>query len=150
MTEKPEKLNFEIFIAMNEGGDVAFGTSANEAKELLVDNYESLAVRIVAIGVAMTPPAIETGPHVDIPDNAGETVEVEPVEESAAVPPGVIPINIAAGGGHPDQPYPDTDKITIVNAIAVEATSGEGLPGLPPAPDDPPGEPGIPTRTSSE
>lgn len=76
MTETREKLHFEIFIAMNEHGDVAFGHTAAEAKEILLDNYECACVRVVAIGATMTPPSVETGPHVEIPDAAGETVEV--------------------------------------------------------------------------
>jgi hypothetical protein len=71
-----DKVHFEIFIAMNENGDVEFGHSAEEARETLLENYESNTIRSVVLLAKMTPPALEAGPEVEIPDNARETVEV--------------------------------------------------------------------------
>lgn len=85
MSDQSEKLHFEIFVAMNEEGDVEFGHTAEESRELLLQEHECNAIRIVAIGAAMARPRVELGPHVDIPDTVGATVEVDPIDGASPI-----------------------------------------------------------------
>jgi hypothetical protein len=70
------KTTAEIYIAMNEDGDFEVGINEEEASERLMEHAGGQMIRIVKIAAKMTPPAI-TEAAVDVPDEAGETTEVE-------------------------------------------------------------------------
>ena len=70
------KITAEIYIAMNEGGDYEVGTTSEEASERLMDQARGEMCRIVKLTVRMAPPEIAEA-EVEVPDEAGETQEVE-------------------------------------------------------------------------
>jgi hypothetical protein len=76
MSDKPNKAHFEVFIAMNEEGDIEVGTDAEDAADRLSGNQGGYHCRIVRIGGFMTPPRLAEL-TVDIPDDAGETQSIE-------------------------------------------------------------------------
>jgi hypothetical protein len=68
--------NIEIFISMNEEGEVGIGTSAEDAATNLLDNHGAFAMRTVCLNVAMAKPEMQNV-DVTVPDEAGSTVVVE-------------------------------------------------------------------------
>jgi hypothetical protein len=75
MTEKKE---FELFIIMDADGDLAVDGDESVAKDLFDENIGGSGPRrIVKLKVLMSPPAVEEGPEVDIPDSAGTTTHIE-------------------------------------------------------------------------
>jgi hypothetical protein len=75
MTEQT-KIECPIFLAMNEDGDWAVNEDAQEAANSVAENNGGAAIRTIRLIVKMAPPAI-TEHEVDVPDEAGETKEVE-------------------------------------------------------------------------
>ena len=71
--------NFEIFVCMNEQGDIGLGRDAEKAFANLLNHYQSRVVRTVAIQVALARPVIEVA-AVDIAEDAGDTVQVKTVD----------------------------------------------------------------------
>jgi hypothetical protein len=72
-----EKRSVEIWVAMNDDGDVAASVDGGaEARELLIDNHGGAAVRTVKLTVQMAPPEIPEI-EVEIADEAGETKTIE-------------------------------------------------------------------------
>jgi hypothetical protein len=70
-----EKTTVEIFIAMNEDGDFVVVKYESEALEQLASDCGHHA-RVVKLTVKMSPPQA-TEATVDVPDEAGETTEIE-------------------------------------------------------------------------
>jgi hypothetical protein len=70
-----DKHKIEVWIAMNEDGDYVVGTDENEASERFDEQIGGFARRVAKLNVKMAPPVIEEI-EVDIPDTAGETIEV--------------------------------------------------------------------------
>jgi len=72
----PDTHEIEIFLAIDEEGNVAVGVAEDDfgerIAELASDN-ETLAVRVVKLKVKMSAPQI-TEAEVTVPDEAGETV----------------------------------------------------------------------------
>lgn len=71
-----EKIEFELFIAMNEDGDRVVTEEESEALNKLAEECGGYCARVVKIKVKMAPPVI-TEVAVDVPDDAGETTEFE-------------------------------------------------------------------------
>jgi hypothetical protein len=70
------KVECKIFIAMNEDGGWIVCNDESEALTKLGEDEGGYSARVVKLTVKMTPPTIiET--EVDVPDEAGETKEVE-------------------------------------------------------------------------
>jgi hypothetical protein len=71
-----EKTTVEIFIAMNEDGDFVVVKEESEALELLATDCGGYHARVVKITAKMAPPQ-KTAASVEVPDEAGETTEME-------------------------------------------------------------------------
>ena len=71
-----EKTTVEIFIAMNEDGDFVVVKDESEALELLASDCGGYLARVVKITVNMAPPVMAEA-KVEVPDEAGETKEIE-------------------------------------------------------------------------
>jgi hypothetical protein len=71
-----EKINCEIFIAMNEDGGWIVGADESEALSALAESEGGYHARVVKITVKMAPPVM-TEAAIDVPDEAGETSKVE-------------------------------------------------------------------------
>jgi hypothetical protein len=71
-----DKVTCEIFIAMNEDGGWIVCTDDSEALSNLAESEGGYHARVVKLTVKMTPPAM-TEAEVDVPDEAGETKEIE-------------------------------------------------------------------------
>jgi hypothetical protein len=68
----------EIFVAMNEDGDVAVSDDCGgDASQRLTENCGGIAIRVASFTIHMMPPAVESGPAVTIPDSAGTTEQIE-------------------------------------------------------------------------
>jgi hypothetical protein len=73
-----EKVSIEIWIVMDADGDFAVDGDESVAKDLFDENIGGSGPRrIVKLKVLMSPPAVEDGPTVDIPDSAGITTHIE-------------------------------------------------------------------------
>jgi hypothetical protein len=73
-----EKVSIEIWIVMDADGDFAVDGDEGVAKDLFDENIGGSGPRrIVKLKVLMSPPAVEDGPEVDIPDSAGATTHIE-------------------------------------------------------------------------
>jgi len=71
-----EKTTVEIFIAMNEDGDFVVVKEESEALEQLASDCGGYQARVVKLTVKMSPPQA-TEATVNVPDEAGETKEIE-------------------------------------------------------------------------
>lgn len=71
-----DKVTCELWLAMNEDGDWVVTADDGEALTKLGEDCGGYAARVIKLTVKMTPPAI-TEHEVDVPDDAGETKEVE-------------------------------------------------------------------------
>jgi predicted 2-oxoglutarate/Fe(II)-dependent dioxygenase YbiX len=69
-----------IYIAMNEGGDIEAGVTADETVDLLRQHHSGRLSRVVSLTVIMTPPAILDGGAVAVPDDAG-SISVSPAND---------------------------------------------------------------------
>lgn len=76
---KPEPVQCEIAIAMNEDGDWIVVHWEDDAVDEMTNGVGFKALRIAKLIVTMTPPAIPEV-EVTIPDEAGETVHAESEE----------------------------------------------------------------------
>ena len=72
----PDKVEAEIFIAMNEDGNYVVSADDNEVLELFDSDVGGICRKVVKLTVKITPPEVEEV-SVDIPDTAGETTQVE-------------------------------------------------------------------------
>lgn len=70
------KIDCELYVAMNEDGDWIVTSDESEALTKLTEDEGGYQCRIVKITVKMTPPAM-TEATVDVPDEAGTTVETK-------------------------------------------------------------------------
>ena len=75
----PDKVEAEIFIAMNEDGDYVVSADENEVLELFDSDVGGICRKVVKLTAKITPPVVEEV-SVDVPDTAGETTEVEAAE----------------------------------------------------------------------
>jgi hypothetical protein len=66
----------EVWIAMNESGEYEVGPDEDAAIERFDDSIGGSMRRLVRLKVAMTPPAV-TEVDVSVPDEAGQTINVE-------------------------------------------------------------------------
>jgi hypothetical protein len=66
----------EIFISMNEEGEIGIGTSSEDAATNLMDNHGAYAMRTVCLNVMMAKPELQNV-DVTVPDETGERVKVE-------------------------------------------------------------------------
>jgi hypothetical protein len=74
-----ERSNFNIWLAVNEDGESAVSMDgASDAREALVDESGGAAIRTVKLAVTMALPEV-TEVDVEVPDEAGETQQVEAV-----------------------------------------------------------------------
>jgi hypothetical protein len=71
-----EKVQVEIFVAMNEDGGWIVTNDEGEALSTLAENEGGWLARVVKVTVKMTPPVM-TEATVDVPDEAGSTEEIE-------------------------------------------------------------------------
>lgn len=79
-----EKIEIEVWIIMDEDGDYAVGGDRDEAIENFDNNIGGSGPRrVVKRTMLMTPPAVEEGPEIDIPDNAGEIEDASDEAEAA-------------------------------------------------------------------
>src|SRR5262249_19878663 len=74
--EMPDKIDCEIYLAINEDGDYEVATTDGDAAQLLSENSGGAMIRIVRITAKIAPPKA-TEVTLDVPDEAGETVESE-------------------------------------------------------------------------
>lgn len=74
-----EKQEIWIYFMMDADGDYAAGLSEDEVEKNFEDRIgaPTLPVRITRIKVRMAIPEVEEGFTIDIPDAAGETMQVE-------------------------------------------------------------------------
>jgi hypothetical protein len=70
------KIRCEIFIAMNEDGEYIVHTDESEVLNKLGEDEGGYQARVVKITVKMAPPQM-TEAEVEVPDEAGETKELE-------------------------------------------------------------------------
>jgi hypothetical protein len=71
-----DKVECGIFLAINEEGNYEVGTDEEEASTRLMENQGSYHCRLIKITAKAAPPqVIET--ELDIPDEAGETRQIE-------------------------------------------------------------------------
>ena len=70
------KIDCEIFIAMNEDGDWVVTNEESEVLDILSENVGGGLARVVKVTVKMAPPVMPQA-IVDIPNEAGETMELE-------------------------------------------------------------------------
>ncbi len=66
----------EVWIAMNESGEYEAGPDEDTAIERFDDTVSGSMRRLVRLKVTITPPAV-TEVDVTVPDEAGQTVNVE-------------------------------------------------------------------------
>lgn len=74
------KQKCEIWLVIDSDGDYAIGADRNDALDAFDDSYGSSGGprRVIKITAMVTPPeAISAETEVDVPDEAGETVETE-------------------------------------------------------------------------
>ena len=71
-----EKVECEIWIAINEDGAWVTGEDVDSTVEKLMSEYTSFAIRTVKITAKITPPTI-IKTELDIPDEAGEIRQIE-------------------------------------------------------------------------
>lgn len=69
-----DKTTVDIFVAINEDGTYWVD---NDIDDVRANADEGYALRIVHLKVAITPPAW-TEVECDIPDDAGDTIEIAP------------------------------------------------------------------------
>lgn len=70
------KVTCEIYLAMNEDGNWAVNEDAQEAANSVAENFSGACLKTVKLTVKMAPP--EVAEHeMDVPDEAGETIETE-------------------------------------------------------------------------
>lgn len=72
MPDKPEPVECEIYLAMNEDGGWIVTADDSEASEKLAEDEGGYACKIVKVTVKMTPPVIEEV-AVEVPEGAGKT-----------------------------------------------------------------------------
>jgi hypothetical protein len=71
-----EKTTCEIYIAMNEDGGWVVTNDESEALSKLGEDEGGSLARVVKVTVKMAPPVMFEA-TVDVPDEAGQTVETE-------------------------------------------------------------------------
>jgi hypothetical protein len=71
-----DKVECEIFVAMNEESDWVVVAEESEALEKLANEAGGYQARVVKVTVKMSPPAMSEA-SVEVPDEAGETQKVE-------------------------------------------------------------------------
>jgi len=67
----------QIFLVMNEDGDLDVGITQDDAFTRLSENCGGFAARIVRCVVHMAPPEPEAGPDIVIPPAAGHVTQIE-------------------------------------------------------------------------
>jgi hypothetical protein len=73
-----EKIEVEVFVAINEDGDWAADSEAEVARDQMFENFGGYACRIVKLKLLVTPPSFEEPiATIDVPDEAGVTAAVE-------------------------------------------------------------------------
>lgn len=73
-----EPTTAEIYLVMDPDGDYAVGVDFDEATANYNEMYGSPGpLRIVRLTARMTPPCVEDGPAVDVPDAAGDVIETD-------------------------------------------------------------------------
>ena len=71
-----DKVTCELFIAMNEDGGWIVTTEEGEALAELGNQEGGYLARVVKITAKITPPVL-TEAQIDIPDEAGETKQID-------------------------------------------------------------------------
>ena len=72
-----EKTTVEIWIALNEDGDyIAHTDGPTEARDQLIDDCGGACVKVVKITAKIAKPEVIDA-EIDVPDEAGETQEIE-------------------------------------------------------------------------
>jgi hypothetical protein len=71
-----DKVSCEVFIAMNEEGDWVVTNDESEALSKLAEEMGGYHGRVVKVTIRMAPPVM-TETECDVPDEAGETKEIE-------------------------------------------------------------------------
>ena len=66
----------ELFIAMNEAGDLDAGIGQEEAQRRLRENCGGNLARVAKVIVHMTPPLVEDGGEAVIPNVIGATTVI--------------------------------------------------------------------------
>jgi hypothetical protein len=69
-----DKVQCELWIAINEDGGYVVVIDESEALEKLIEDEGGYAARVVKITALVRPPVIEAV-VIDVPDEAGKTVE---------------------------------------------------------------------------
>jgi hypothetical protein len=72
-----DKVKCELFLAMNEDGGWIVTTDESEALSNLGDSEGGYHARVVKLTVKMTPPALTETAEVDVPDEVGQSQELE-------------------------------------------------------------------------
>jgi hypothetical protein len=73
-----DKVTCEIYLVINEDGDYEVGPDYDTAIDAFENSHGGSGPRrIVKLTAKITPPQIEDGGEIDVPDEAGETKEVE-------------------------------------------------------------------------
>jgi hypothetical protein len=72
----PEKIEVELFLAIDEDGNVEIATEADEACENLGVNWRNRRCRVIKIKAKVAPPVIEEV-ALDIPDEFGVTTHID-------------------------------------------------------------------------
>lgn len=68
-----EKVEVDVYVAMNEEGGYAVDTTAEDAAQTCADQCGGNQIRTVKLVVTMTPPEEMPEVEVEVPDEAGET-----------------------------------------------------------------------------
>jgi hypothetical protein len=71
-----DKIACEIYLAMNEDGDWIVTADESEALEKLAEDCGGYHARTVKLTMKMAPPVM-TKVAIEVPDEAGQTVEFE-------------------------------------------------------------------------
>jgi hypothetical protein len=74
------KTLIEIYISINDDGDVECGPDAERAVNRLTDSYGGQVIRMIRKAYWVTPPAIQDAGEETIADDEGETTKVEAAE----------------------------------------------------------------------
>jgi hypothetical protein len=77
-----DKVQCEIFVAMNEDGDWVVVAEESEALEKLAGDVGGYQARVVKVTVKMAPPVLSET-EVEVPDEAGKTTEQVEAEVAA-------------------------------------------------------------------
>jgi hypothetical protein len=76
----PSKITIEVYIAVNEDGDVETGCSVDEAVDRLSENFGGQMVRVVRKAFRIMPPDVTDLGEEEVADEEGDVTQMEAAE----------------------------------------------------------------------